>query len=478
MIESNFSSSECAKSVGFSGSQFKTVVEALHDAAGNRLPGPKPVEQKLSVGAQHARHLLHGFDLRAHHALAPKVEKLSSPEGGDIIPEELKVLLQQVAAHRLQVVAQEIAQFDFLFGGQILRSFEQAPTGMGEDGSQPLRPQFSCLLRPNFVDGLVHMHGDVKAVQDMDSLAGLPGDDPEVGFPHIATDEEQLSRPFLAKGPEKAQQGFNGSVFPYPQQALALGVDLVDDREVLVTSLPENLIHSDRLHIRQVPMRQAPQDRPFNGSEDLLPGRAEADSDLFPGKLFSPDCQKLHVGFRQGVFPIRPRHPFDLHATPLAVDPPQGINEKHCDVPERNELKHPRRQGIVAGARTSAAGANRLTVGSRQDLDQQCQVLVGIQPDNVAVHKRLELLDPIQNSLELHPGFLSCWIFACQSYPIQDCGQDALGYSSPSPFAAFLCNAFPLFSKALKERDPSRACGKCGIFRQAIRHFVVTHKFH
>jgi hypothetical protein len=49
MIESNFSSSECAKSVGFSGSQFKTVVEALHDAAGNRLPGPKPVEQMLPI---------------------------------------------------------------------------------------------------------------------------------------------------------------------------------------------------------------------------------------------------------------------------------------------------------------------------------------------------------------------------------------------------------------------------------------------
>jgi len=62
MIESNLNSPERAKTVRFSGSEFQTVVEALHDAAGNGLPGPKPVEQKLSVGPQHARHLLHGFN--------------------------------------------------------------------------------------------------------------------------------------------------------------------------------------------------------------------------------------------------------------------------------------------------------------------------------------------------------------------------------------------------------------------------------
>ena len=63
MIESNFSSSESPKSIRFSGSQFQTVVETLHDAAGNGPSGPKPVEQKLSVRAQHACHLLHGLDL-------------------------------------------------------------------------------------------------------------------------------------------------------------------------------------------------------------------------------------------------------------------------------------------------------------------------------------------------------------------------------------------------------------------------------
>jgi len=74
---------------------------------------------------------------RAHGALAPKVKKLPGPEGGDIVPEELKIFLQQVAAHRLQVVAQEIAQFDFLlavkFSGRLSRH-----RGVGEDGGQSL----------------------------------------------------------------------------------------------------------------------------------------------------------------------------------------------------------------------------------------------------------------------------------------------------------------------------------------------------
>ena len=154
------------------------------------------------------------------------------------------------------------------------------------------------------------MHGDVKAVQDMDGLAGLLGDDLEVGFPHIAADEEQLCRPFLAERPEEAQQGFDGPILSHPQQALAFAVDLVNHGKVLVTSLPENLIDSDGLHVGQIPVRQAPLDRPFHGLEDLLPGRAEGDGGFLPRKPFGPGRQKLHVGFRQRVFPVGPRHLF------------------------------------------------------------------------------------------------------------------------------------------------------------------------
>ena len=131
--------------------------------------------------------------------------------------------------------------------------------------------------------------------------------------------------------------------------------------------------------------------------------RAESDGDFFPRELFGPRCQKLHVRFRQRVFPVGPWHSFDLHTTRLAVDSPQSVGEKDCNIPKRHELKHPWLKCVVTGALPTTAGANRFTVGTGRDLDKKHQVFFGIQPDNIFVHKRLELLDPIQNSLELHP---------------------------------------------------------------------------
>ncbi len=66
MIERNFRSSEGAKSVQFSDSLVQAVPETLNDAAGPGLPGPEPIEQKLSVRPRHARDLLDGLGPRAH----------------------------------------------------------------------------------------------------------------------------------------------------------------------------------------------------------------------------------------------------------------------------------------------------------------------------------------------------------------------------------------------------------------------------
>ena len=455
MIESNFNSPERAETVRFSGSEFQSVVETFHDTAGNSLSGPKPVEQELSVGPQYARHLFHGLDPRAHDALTPPVQKFTCPEGGDIVPEKLEVFLQQITAHRFQVVAQEVGQFNFLTRRKILRPFKQAPSGMGENRHQSLGFQFPGLLGPDLINGLVHVHGDVKAVQDMDGLAGLLGDDLEVGFPHIAADEAQLSRPLFAEHPEEAQQSSDSPVLSYPQQALAFAVDLVDDGKILVTSLPENLIDSDGKHVRQIPVFQAPLDHPFHGSEDLLPSRAEGNGGFFPRKPLGPGSKILHVGFRHRAFAVRPRNLFDLHAAPRAVDPAQGIGEKDGDIPQRHKLKHPRRQGVVTRPWTVTARANRFAVDPGQDLDQQYQVIALIQPVDVSINKRLELLDPIQNSLELHPDLLSRIGYFSQSNPIQDWGQDALPHFSPLlQWSSRRC-------KRRTERDSSRACGKC-----------------
>jgi hypothetical protein len=421
MIECNFSRSESSKSIRLSGSEFKTVIETFHDAAGNSLPGPKPIEQKFPVRAQHARHFLHGPDARTHHAIAPEIEKLSSPKGRDIVPEELEVFLQQIAAHRFQVVAQQVGEFDFLVRSQILRPLKQAPTGMGQDWGQSSCLQFSGLLRTNFVNGLVHMHDDMEAVQDMDGLAGLPGDNLEVRLPHVTADKKQLSGSLFAESPEKPQESSDGSILADPQQAFASSVDLINHGEIFVPSLPEHFINADGSHIGQVPMSQAPFDRPFHGSEHLLPGRAKSEGGFFPGESLSPGSQKMHVGFRQSVFAVGPGHALDFHATVRTIDPAQGIGEKNRDVPQRYEFKHSRRQGVVARAGLPAAGTDGFAVGARQNLDQDRQmVCFGIQPHDVSVDKALELLHPIQNSLQLHPGRFLLYGLLLAKKPIQD----------------------------------------------------------
>ena len=138
----------------------------------------------------------------------------------------------------------------------------------------------------------------------------------------------------------------------------------------------------------------------------------------------------MHVGFCQRVFPIRPRHAFDLYATPGAVDPAHGVNEKDSDSPQRNKLKESWRQRVITGPSATATGANRAAVNTCNDFDEKRQFSMGLNPLDVSVNKGLELLHPIQNSLQLHPGCFSRLdlLFAKQSNT--GFSQDALHHYS------------------------------------------------
>ena len=92
---------EGAKAIGFSDTQFRLVVEALHNAAGHGPFGSEPVQDQGSMGAQHTGHLLHRLEARAHGAFAPAIEKLPGPVPGLVAPEELKVLFEQVGPYAL-----------------------------------------------------------------------------------------------------------------------------------------------------------------------------------------------------------------------------------------------------------------------------------------------------------------------------------------------------------------------------------------
>jgi hypothetical protein len=72
------------------------------------------------VSADGAREFLDGLDARAQGLAAPLVDELPGPGRGVVIPKLLELFLQQVRAHALQVVAQQVAQPEPLLVGQIL----------------------------------------------------------------------------------------------------------------------------------------------------------------------------------------------------------------------------------------------------------------------------------------------------------------------------------------------------------------------
>ena len=111
----------------FSHGQFCLGVETLHHAAGKPSSRMKPVEQEGAMRPQHPSDLLHGVDLGTHGFRAPSIQEPAGPKRGDVAPEELKLLFQEISSDGLEVVLQELGQFHFLGLGEVLRSFQQQP---------------------------------------------------------------------------------------------------------------------------------------------------------------------------------------------------------------------------------------------------------------------------------------------------------------------------------------------------------------
>ena len=88
----------------------------------------------------------------------------------------------------------------------------------------------------------------MKPIQGMDSLSRFLSNDVQIGFPHVATNERQLCRPFLSEFVEETLQRLDRTVPAYPKQSFGMMVDLVDEGQILVTAISKNLIHSNGGH--------------------------------------------------------------------------------------------------------------------------------------------------------------------------------------------------------------------------------------
>ena len=80
----------------------------------------------------------------------------------------LKVLLEEVGAHGLEVVSQQLAQAEALCGGQVGFALEDAPAGLFEHRLIAILDEAAGLCGPHVVEGVVHLGDDVEAVEDVE----------------------------------------------------------------------------------------------------------------------------------------------------------------------------------------------------------------------------------------------------------------------------------------------------------------------
>ena len=87
-------------------------------------------------------------------------------------------------------------------------------------------------------------------------------------------------------------EGFDGSLFAYPEKAGKAQIDLIDQRRVFVSLGVLDFIDADGVNLAEHPVLQAPGDHVLNRVEDLVPGSAKRLGRFLPGQPARPAGQK------------------------------------------------------------------------------------------------------------------------------------------------------------------------------------------
>src|SRR5712691_5599361 len=283
-------------------------------------------------------------------------------------------------------------------------SFEQEPPRLGQPRLTTLASQRLHLRSPDLIDRLAQVHGDVKPVEDVQGVARLLRDDLQVRLPHVAADEAQRCGAVAAEPPEELQHGLGAALLPDPEQAFAPGIDLVHQRHVAMAALPLNLVEADRFDAREIHVRPAPRDGHRDRPEYLVPTRLKDDGDVAPTEALGPAGEEPGVGGRDRVLPLRPRHGFDAHRLAgAAVDASHQIQEEDAQPPERHELKPTQANGVVVPAAAPTARTPRPAPRVRVNFHVQREPIRLFDQLDGPIDEPALLLDPIQDSLDLHP---------------------------------------------------------------------------
>ena len=167
--------------------------------------------------------------------------------------------------------------------------------------------------------------------------------------------------------------------------------------------LPVDLIDADRANAGEIHVITPPGDGHRDRPEHLVPAGAKDARDLLPTEALGPRREKPLIRRGELVLAIGPRHLFDGDPTAGAGDAPHHVEEEHAQAPERHEFEPARGQAVVDAAPHSAPGALRTIAPMRRDLDRQREADDLLLKLDRPVHKAAVLLNPIQDSLDLHP---------------------------------------------------------------------------
>jgi len=409
MIESCFHGVVRAKAIGTSGDHSDFVVEAFDRAVGDFTFGLEPIEDEFLVGAEHAGDLAHGLEAAAKGTLAPDIQEGGRPSEGTVAPEVLEGFLEHPRSGGGQFGVQEAVEFLLGSAADAAAAAQQCPAHVLELGGLGTTAQSVALGAAHLVNGLVEVRGDVKAVEDVERVTRLGGDDLEVGLPHVAADKTQAADDFRSEGGQPPAQGRLGAARPNPKQTAAVAVDLIDDgQEVLRTQslAPVNLVDADGFDSFQFAMRQTPLDKPIHGAVDGLPTGLEGPSRFTPRQPACPAGQEDHHREGHRTFARAPGNVFDADAVLGAVYAAWRVEETRRDSPQRHEMPEPFRQSIVARSGEQALSTLAVHGGVRLAVDVDAQAGVLAQEANLPVNETGKMLNPVQNGLN---GQLNSW---------------------------------------------------------------------
>ena len=238
--------------------------------------------------AQHLGDFFQWIDFGSHCLGAPIVQKPTCPIRGHVVPEQLELLLQQIPPHRLEIVLEQFRQLGFLRACQVLWALEQEPSSLGKHGLKTSLLQRPCFTCAHFVKCFAEVGHDVKAIENMHSMPCLLGNDFQVGLPHICADVLQLLAQVSSQPPEEPKQGSRPPILTNPQQTLAVVIDLVNQRQVLVPLFPGDFIDPNGSDIAKILIQPAPLNSHFHRPKNAFPGCVKSLCSFFPGKPLCP----------------------------------------------------------------------------------------------------------------------------------------------------------------------------------------------